>query len=251
MTNKTTPKKKTKLVERIQIIAAIIGSIAALTVVIIFITGKDNIPEFISPSNAPVVLFEDDFSDSANDWSTLQDNWAVRNYTNGEYTIKVGDGVSQNPASGSSTKWKECISGWSVVEIKKDNIAIEVTARVVGESLDGTYGIIFNYQDDDNFYFVEVTPRGRWDLSSMINSDFHDIVTFQNNPTPSIGLGKASNHLRIALTKDQVNYYVNDEELIKIKIPRPMGSVGLFVANCSSTTFEVAFDDFKVTGYPP
>ena len=104
-------------------------------------------------------LFKDDFSRDSSGWG--EDTSSVegtRAYKDGQYVFAINEGG-----------W----IFWAVPEEKFDKpIHIEVTATNPGEATDPGFGIICNYQDDDNFHMLGIDPDGLYAIGIKENGTY-------------------------------------------------------------------------------
>ncbi len=195
---------------------------------------------------APSVLYQENF-DGEQRWSTITDAYSSRRYSGGRYILTVGQYVSTAPPSAFSTVIENFFfDGWSLAGQDVRNAAIEVEAQMLsGSASSVTYGIIFNYLNNYNFDFYEISPAGQWDLVAATGGQHLDQISFQ--AASAIRQDSGVNRMRVELGAQQLKFYINDVPVSATNLPATGGDVGVLVTNNSATLAEVAFDNFSVT----
>lgn len=211
-------------------------------------TNPDLTPTESTTPQAQVVL-QDDFSDVNSGWNVSMDKVSERVYQDGEYIMRVGPRVSASGNSDHSSSYNNCFNNWSTMELAQGtDIAIDVDVHHISGPVQATYGIIFNYQDDTNFYYYQVSPGGFWALVRRTPEGFFDQTDLMTEQV--ILRGTAINHLRVELS-DRTAFLINGEPVSLIDIPEQSGSIGFWVDNCSgSDIFEAGFDNLMVSKLP-
>jgi hypothetical protein len=140
------------------------------------------------------------------------------------------------------------IDAWSIASIDDvTDVVIEVDVRFVEGSNDTVFGVIFNYQGRESFYFYEIHPEGFWDMVQYSGGEFIDLIEWRY--ASEIRQGKSVNHLRIELSQAST-LYINDNLKSRRSIPYMRGGVGFWVATWSGEEVTVAFDNFTVSNLP-
>ncbi|HLY30499.1 MAG TPA: hypothetical protein VKQ36_05695, partial [Ktedonobacterales bacterium] len=57
-------------------------------------------------------------------------------------------------------------------------ITVTVQAVSIGNPISTSYGIVFRYQNKQNFYGFEITPDGKWVFYKEVNNTFNAIVSY-------------------------------------------------------------------------
>jgi len=137
--------------------------LAALLVAALACGGGSSTP---TPSG-PKVLLKDDFSDSSSGWGTGTDSESSLEYQDGKYVVKIEE---------------TDLLVWGTQEADDiSNVHITVEAQNVGGAVDPTFGIICNYQDDQNFYYMGIGVDGYYAIAKY-ESDELTITT----PSPNM-----------------------------------------------------------------
>lgn len=93
------------------------------------------------------------------------------------------------------------------------DFVLAAVARQVSD-LSGFYGLVFRYQDTDNFYHFVISDDGRYRIRKQLDDEWVDIVewTFSS----AINQGQAENTLMVACVGDEISAWVNDQELTTV-----------------------------------
>ena len=115
--------------------------------------------------------------------------------------------------------------------------------RLSGSESD--YGLIFDFQDWDNYYYFIVDPGDQWyGVAKIVNGVTEVIVPRTNssliNPNTSI------NHLKVAREGDQIDLYVNGHYLEKADDAGFSAGlqVGLYMESDNDAPASVRYDNF-------
>ncbi len=251
----------------------VVGGIAGLIAIVMFLTGKDSIPELLgkaqetstvepspeptstliptpTPMPTPEYILQDDFSDPTSGWTVSTDGISERKYRDGEYIMRVGPGVSGSGVSENSEIWRTCYESWSLAGLGSlSDIAIEVDARYLGGAADyGAYGIIFYYQDKSHFYYDQFYPNwGMWERAERDPSGYYNVISPQD--APDMRVGQSTNHIRLEISK-MLKLYINGELVSVSALPYQAGEVGFWAESCTGEILEVAFDNVAISNLP-
>jgi serine/threonine-protein kinase len=182
------------------------------------------------------VLFEDDFSDPDSGWGTGDDEVSSVDYENGQFVIRMKQGG-----------WRS----WGNASGTFSNVRIEVTASKTGAE-DASFGIICNYEDEDNYYYAGIGSDGYYGIFRKLDGESVALSDTTNNQwieSDQITQGKASYRVALECADETLTLYADGVEIVSVfDSELTEGEVGLF-----ANTFEeggpadVFFDDFIVT----
>lgn len=193
------------------------------------------------PSNAknPIaslplpILFNEDFSDPGSGWQQVTSPAGETRYQNGRYEITI---KSPN------------FVVWGLSGRDFDNFVMEVSGHQEQGSADGAYGLIFRYQNDQNFYELDVSTDGFVTLGRYQNNTWTALIDW--TPNSAINLGAATNHLRIEARGPHFVVYVNNNPIGKVDDHTfTQGDIGL-VAGSRESGARVLFDYLRVYNLP-
>ncbi len=90
-----------------------------------------------------------------------------------------------------------------------DNFTVEVDASQVSGYDDNEYGLVYGYQDQENYYEVAISGDGYAGFFAKAAGDWHTIVRFR--PEESVNPGNALNHLRLEVDEGRLSFYINEQ----------------------------------------
>jgi S1-C subfamily serine protease len=174
------------------------------------------------------IIYQDDFSTAGGDWAWQGSEGSVT-YVSAELHVEVSE--------------QEYFI-WSVSGQSYSDVLLEVDTRVVTAAGDGDFGLICRYQDNQNFYGMEISEDGYYAVWKMIDGEFYPLVDWQfsslidtSNP---LHLGAACVGNSLALIVDgQLLAEVKDSDLSR-------GDAGLLVGTWEISPLVVSFDNFVV-----
>jgi hypothetical protein len=137
-----------------------------------------------------------------------------------------------------------------VPEESFSNVHIEVTAKNTGDAEDPGFGIICNYQDGENFYFLGIGSDQLYAIAKFVNDDLTILTDSEGFWTLSDAIPAAADSYRIGADcgNGQLTLYVNGTEIASVEdADYADGDVGLFTQSAEQPEVEVRFDDFVVT----
>jgi serine/threonine protein kinase/S1-C subfamily serine protease len=174
------------------------------------------------------VLFSDDFSVEGL-WDTgSSDNGSIA-YANNAYEVKV---VVDNYLI------------WGNAYQQFDDTVISVQAQVVDSSAEGDFGIICRYQDEGNFYALEVTENSYYSIWKYVDGEFNSLVDW--TISRDIPTGQAMT-LTAACVGNTLTLAVNGSPLVEVQDNTfNGGDVGLIAGTWNEPGLRVRFDDFLV-----
>jgi hypothetical protein len=187
----------------------------------------------VVPDDAPVVggdlLLEDDFEDAATSGLGESEDEASRYaYEDGAYVVEV--------------KEPETIV-WARVRGTYDDARIAVDANVPSGADISAAGLIFHYQNPDNFYLFSVSNDGYYALELLEDDEWTVLIDW----TPSDAVSSSSNRLGVETLGDRIRLFVNDELLEETSDSTFYGGeVALALTSLQNSTAAVAFDNLLI-----
>ena len=140
---------------------------------------------------------------------------------------------------------------WSIMrEIGNQlvDVRIDVKAsRLSNSSIDNAFGIVCRYQDENNFYFFNISSDGYYQIVKSKNGDFINLISWTNNGL--INLDDNSKYqLRAECIGDTLSFFVNDERLDSVHDSEwAFGGVGLIIGALAEPGTDIFFSDFIVS----
>ena len=181
--------------------------------------------------------YADDFSSPASGWKTVNDPAVKINYQDGalQFMIPELDTLA-----------------WSVPKDKRfGDFVLDVDATQVAGPNDNSYGVIFRYVDDRNFYRLDISGDGYFAVFKYKDGQWTKIQDYTQ--TPVVKQGAATNHLQVIAKGNQFTFNVNDQ-LVKIFSDSDFanGNVGVTAGTLfDNADVHIAFDNLRVSELKP
>jgi hypothetical protein len=181
--------------------------------------------------------YADDFSTAGGGWKTASDE-AIK--------IDVQDGVLHFTLDDLDT------IAWSTPKDKRfGDFVLDVDAQQVAGPNDNTYGVIFRYQDDRNFYRLDISGDGYYAVFKRKDGVWTKVQDYAE--TPAIRQGNATNHLQVIARGSQFTLNVNGETVKTFSDGDfPAGNIGVTAGTLfDNAGVQIAFDNLKVSEVKP
>jgi hypothetical protein len=128
---------------------------------------------------------------------------------------------------------------------------MEVDATQVDGPNDNTYGVIFRYQDDRNFYRLDISGDGYFAVFKFKDGAWTKLQDYVE--TAAVKQGNTTNHVQVIAKGDQFTFNVNGET-VKTFSDKDFssGNVGVTAGTLFDTAgVHIAFDNLKVSEVKP
>ncbi|PDV99620.1 zinc-ribbon domain-containing protein [Candidatus Viridilinea mediisalina] len=188
----------------------------------------------IVPLDAPIaggaILLRESFDQPANSVvSSSESQYTRYAFEDGAYVIEV--------------KATERIA-WAIVGGPYDDVRITLDTRMRASDPAAAIGIIFNHQDDNNFYLYSISNDGYYMLEILINDQWDALIDW----TASNHINTTSNRMGVATRGEQISLYVNDMLLTQTRDATFRGGdVGIALASFDEVPARVSFDNLVIT----
>jgi hypothetical protein len=180
---------------------------------------------------SPKLAFEDDFNDPDSGWKVESTKDSDCYYEDGEYHILI-----------KNSNWASWHSAPSLGVLT--DFILEADAKLVGGPKDGRYGLIFRFQNEDNFYLFLVSGNGYYLVGTRTNGQWTELRSWTSSEF--VGEGYSKNHLKVICKGSQIQAYVNGHYLTTVTDEAFVtGRVGVIVDTIEPNA-HVAFDNLKV-----
>jgi hypothetical protein len=176
------------------------------------------------------VLYEDDFSDPNSGWVVADNSDYAVGYRDGTYQIELQ--VASNFV-------------WSIAGENFSDVVITVDAQPDLPTGQGDYGVICRYQDDNNFYALEVSEDGYFTIWKLISGEFTYLVDWEF--TENIPVDGSRTTLNAVCSGDTLALAVDGVMLVEVQ-DRALarGDIGLIAGTLDEIGLRMAFDDLLV-----
>ena len=185
-----------------------------------------------TPSPTPSQpLFADDFSQNRGFWDLFTEDGASSQIVGGQLAISVS-----KPAS----------VALSISAINVTNFDVTVSTTFTAGSPTNSFGLVFRYLYNDNFYRLDLTGDGLWGVSRRLGDQWISIIDLQASPALQAGVGK-TNSVRILARGSEFTFFANDTPLGSATDNNlPVGRFGVFASTFHDPTIQVEFDDVRL-----
>ncbi|MDY7039678.1 MAG: hypothetical protein SVX38_02310 [Chloroflexota bacterium] len=187
-----------------------------------------------TPTPIPIpgsLLYEEDFENQTNGWWTSSETDYEVDYIDGEYVFFIAT---------------EDYGVWSWGGEYFEDFILNVEAGQLSGPDPNSYGVLFRFQDSDNFYRFAISGEGQYAVHRKLDGEWEDLMPWTDSP--AINAGAAWNLLRVACQGPYMNFYVNGVHVAHvIDSTFSGGDIGLHVGtSVGYPNLEVAFDNVQV-----
>jgi hypothetical protein len=195
-------------------------------------TSPTKVTESTSSSSLPSgkILMFDNFEDAiASGLGESEDEDIRYAYENGAYVIEV--------------KKPEQIA-WARVNGEYNDVRVDLDTHVPIESGTMAPGLIFHYQDANNFFLYSISNDGYYTLEVYKDGKWEVLIDW----TKSEAINSGSNRMRIDTQGNKVILYVNDKLLTETRESTFYGGgIGMAVTSLRDSKGIVLFENIIVT----
>ncbi len=181
--------------------------------------------------------YADDFSNPTSGWKIVNDPAIKIDYQDGalQFMIPELDTLA-----------------WSVPKDKRfGDFVLDVDAIQVAGPNDNSYGVIFRYVDDRNFYRLDISGDGYFAVFKYKDGKWTKVQDYTESA--AVKQGSATNHLQVIAKGNQFTFNVNDQ-LVKTFSDGdfPNGNIGVTAGALFDTAeVHIAFDNLRVSEIRP
>lgn len=177
------------------------------------------------------VIYEEDFSNPESGWEVYTDEYVEKGYEDRAYKIYV---IEKN------------LTTWATIDQKFSDFIMEVKATPMSGPDENSYGIVFRYQNEDNFYSYEISSDGQFAVMKTADGKRKPLVSWSK--TGYVNQGKNSNILEVVCEGQSMDFYVNGEYLTGVNDNTfKKGAIGLTAGTFTRKGVRVDFDNLRVS----
>lgn len=186
--------------------------------------------EDVDSTEKKIEHYEDDFTDPESGWPTSDGEVGSSGYGDKTYNVR----------------FKKAGYSYAIpapVQVSPKEFSLEVTAKSEGK--EGSYGILFGYEDSDNWYCFRVTQKGAHVLNERINGDFSGHRGWNESSHVN---EDGENTLRVEVSSgNDIQLFVNGHSVryIVSEADYEGGRVGLYTSSFEKG-FEVKFEELNL-----
>ncbi len=176
------------------------------------------------------ILFQDNFDNPVSSaLPTSEDNDSRYAYEQGRYVIEV--------------KQPELLV-WSLIDGTYRNVTIEASYITPRNTSNVAAGLIFHYQDEDNFYLFSVSNDGYYALELLQNNQWTTLIDW----TKHQAIDPERNRIKVELRNDKIVLYVNNKQIDQTRDPTfTDGNVALAVTSFDKGGAVVGFEEITIS----
>jgi len=181
--------------------------------------------------------FAEDFSTTTHGWKTANDDAIKISQHDGALYFTIDD--------------LDTIA-WSTPKDKRfGDFVLDVDATQVDGPNDNTYGVIFRYQDDRNFYRLDISGDGYFAVFKRKDGVWTKVQDYVESA--AVKQGNATNHLQAIGKGKQFTFNVNGETVKTFSDGDfPSGNIGVTAGTLfDNAGVHIAFDNLTVSEVKP
>jgi hypothetical protein len=110
------------------------------------------------------------------------------------------------------------------------------------------FGVVLRYENDDNFYAVDIRADGYVRFSKVLNGAMEAMTPWTRTQAYNAG---GTNHLRIVAPGNEFVLYLNDRRVLAVpEVSFVKGDIGVFAGTDGEPGTWVSFDNIVVRAIP-
>lgn len=173
------------------------------------------------------LAYEDDFSNPSSGWDDAFDRYTTKQYGNNKYYIEI---TTSN------------LVAWGLANRTVGDFLLRVDAAQEAGPNNNGYGILFRFQDRDNFYRFDISGDGFFLLSKFHDGEWVTLVPW--TASSAINVGQTTNRLDVEAIGSQISVYANGSLLAQVEDDAfTSGNFGFFASTFSEPNLTISFDD--------
>ncbi len=134
---------------------------------------------------------------------------------------------------------------WSRIDGQYRDVQIEFDARLIDGPAETGIGLIFRYQDADNFYLFTVSGDGFYNLEMVSNGRWQTLIDW--TAAPAIQPFGKINRLSVTTVEDRITLGINGVVVDETLEPRfAAGAVALAMTTFDDGAATAAFDNLRI-----
>lgn len=134
---------------------------------------------------------------------------------------------------------------WAIADQPAADFDVELDIRSLIASEDVGYGLLYRYQNQDNYYLFAIGGDGYYTIAIVQDGELTPLRSWQQ--WPHIRRGNASNRLRVRCQGTLCRFHINGEFTAQIEDSTFLaGSLGLWVQSFSDAAADVVFEQVRL-----
>ncbi len=179
------------------------------------------------PENPGEVLFQDDFSTDHEDWGVAKGI----TIEGGQFNLLV-----DQPSN----------YVWSTIGPNYTDVDFQVDTEKLGGPDDNSFGQVFRFQDQQNFYTFEISSDGYYTVNKYENSVWSNLIDW--TASPLINQGQAHNQVSTIIQGSYYTFLINGVQVDSISLEEgpDSGGIGLIASSYAEPNVNIGFDNVLV-----
>lgn len=134
---------------------------------------------------------------------------------------------------------------WIIADQPFANFDLEIDTRAMAANQDVGYGVLFRYQDPENFYLFAIGNDGYYSIALVHDGDLAPLRAWQQ--WPHVHRGESTNRLRVQCNGVFCRFFINGEFTAEINANTfRTGRVGLWAQNFSNDSLDVVYENIRL-----
>lgn len=177
-----------------------------------------------------VLVYEDDFSDPNSGWDDAFDRHSIKQYGNNKYYIEL---TTSN------------LVAWGLANRDVADFRLEVDATQEAGPNNNGFGILFRFQDRDNYYRFDISGEGYFLVSKFYRGEWTTLVPW--TASSALNVGQATNRLMVEAVGNRIRLFANGTEIGQTTDDSlSHGNFGFFANTFTEPNLIVSFDNIKL-----
>ena len=179
----------------------------------------------------------------APDWTVKSSTWQW--HGDGAATI-TDTGYQLHLSQPGQQAWAIPTHGTQAAAVQPvDDFDLELDIHALTPSADDGYGLLYRYQNPDNFYLFAVGSDGYYTIAVLQEGTLVPLRDWQQ--WPHVHRGAAANRLRVRCKASTCRFYINGEFTAEVTDDTFLaGGIGLWGQTFSGTALEVVFEEMRL-----
>jgi len=176
------------------------------------------------------LLYEEDFASAGSEWETTASEEVEYQVQGGVFSIAV---------------LKENWIAWNLIGPEFSDFEFEVEVALVEGDTYNDAGLLFRFQDADNYYELDINGQGNYAIGKEVGDEWVQIVDWTSDP--AIQPFGEVNHVRLVAKGGAFTLYVNDHYITEFTDTSfSTGGVAPVVTAYDRPPAKAIFDNIKV-----
>jgi hypothetical protein len=194
-----------------------------------------DLAETLDAIRATEPLLSDDFRTDTGAWPTTTDDDVTYSYARRTYQLEIH-----------TANWLGFAFNTAIEERPIPNLLAEVDITQAAGPAAAEYGLLFHYQDSDNFYMAAISGQGTYGVWKKIDAEWATLIDWTESDLLDTE-AETTHRLSLLVQGDQITLLVNDAVLAEVQDEATIvGTIGLVAGAFDEPGVVAAFDNFEV-----